>query len=115
MTNSLVPKDLNELLGASDYLRLTILQVNKDLSSFTSESLDESLDDPENIRIQLAEIISRLHEQNFSNLNGFVYRVDLNEKTYQKFLESNDKSFLSREILKREVLKVYLKSQLSDK
>ncbi|MCH2234829.1 MAG: hypothetical protein MK078_11320 [Crocinitomicaceae bacterium] len=113
--NDIIPKDLNELLGAGDYLRLTILQVNKDLSSFTTERLEETEIDPDKIRTQLEQIITLLQEQGFSSLNGFVYRVDLHENKYQDFLKSNDKSFLAQEILKREVLKVYLKSQLSDK
>ena len=51
--NDIIPKDLNELLGAGDYLRLTILQVNKDLSSFTTERLEETEIDPDKIRTQL--------------------------------------------------------------
>ncbi len=113
--NDLVPANLNSLLGTSEYLRLTILQVNKDLSSFTTIRLNESELNINKIQAELISIINSLERTENSSLNGFIYRVDLNEKTYHEYLNSRDKPFLVNEILKREVLKVYLKTQLSNK
>ena len=110
MPNNLEHQNINELLGAKDSLRLTILQINKDLGAFTSLKITESCESLEHLFQELKTIINSLSANNNQKLHGFVYRVDLKESVFIDYVKNNDVDIFVKEIIKREAFKIYLKS-----
>ena len=106
---------MNELLGENDFLRLTIAQINKDLSAFTDERILEPSKSLEHLFQQLKGIIKSLTSSNAQKLQGFVYRVDVKESIFVLYLKNHDVEIFTKEIIKREALKIYLKSKFSKK
>jgi hypothetical protein len=110
--------NLNSLLDQSEFVHLTINQINKDLQGLISE--DDLLRQPvkENFITELLdELTLRLNTLSRSQpelLSQFIYRVDLPEN---KFIESLQIDISLKQlallVLEREAFKVYLKKKFS--
>lgn len=101
-----------------DFLKETCLQINKDLTGYTSISVqltEELLENPlQELTQQLQRIISDLVIKNM--LKPFIYTVDLPEKKFIPFLLQNKtESELAYDIAERCAQKVYLRWHFSNR
>ncbi len=94
---------------------LTIQQIHKDLAGLVTLKSEVLLDFELDIYPQLEDHLKELlKELNDSELQQFVYKVDLKEHDFLNALSAQDDfEKLSFLIIQREAQKVYLKSQYS--
>ncbi|UKN00831.1 hypothetical protein K6119_13940 [Paracrocinitomix mangrovi] len=104
---------LSKYFDKAEFVQKTIAQIEKDLDGlcklqveFTSTKEDDVLD---HIMVQLSEVLKQMSSR---NLQQFIYRVDLQEGQYLEALRKEDELVeLSYMVIRREALKVYLRTQ----
>lgn len=94
-----------------DFVEKTVAQINKDLNGLYHEII--SVEHYENKSV-LEELISKIEVvledlSRQSQLQQFIYAVDLNEKLWLEFMRMQDFKGLSKQIIIREAQKVYLR------
>ncbi|HIP35225.1 MAG TPA: hypothetical protein EYG85_00045 [Crocinitomix sp.] len=113
MNNLTTFKQLKSKFVIDNFAQKTVYQINKDLNGLTLMQVYFKLtnDNLKEISNQLSLILKDLSEN--SQLQQFIYLVDLPEKQWRLFLSNNDFIFLCHQIIIREAQKVYLKEMFS--
>jgi hypothetical protein len=95
----------------SDFVEKTVFQINKDLNGLINETLIIDFENSENKLVDLiSELIPLLIKLvQISHLQQYIYKVDLNEKQWVRFVRTQDLKKLSEQIIIREAQKVYIK------
>lgn len=111
MKNLTTFSQLQEQFQITDFVEKTIFQINKDLNGLIGEllivNLEESNNKLEDVTVQLIPILEQLSKE--SQLQQYIYQIDLKEKEWMAFLTSLDYKMLSEQIIIREAQKVYLR------
>lgn len=109
MSNLTTIQQLKTQFNIEGFAEKTIAQINKDLNGLSVGSIsDANADDLlESVSHQLIPIIDELSKT--SQLQQFIYQVDLPEKQWLVFLNNQDIVFLAHQIIIREAQKVYLR------
>jgi hypothetical protein len=106
---------INESLTNFDFIEKTITQLIKDFNRSGLEvdfELNAILPINEELTNQIALILIKLSA---TDLQQFIYTVDLQEKKFLNAVTINDDfKTLANEILKREALKVFIRSNYSE-
>ena len=115
MKNLTTIKDLVVQFSIDEFVDKTVVQINKDLSSYSIKTIvkTESKDVLSLMIGQLLPIVKELFES--ERLEQFTYRVDLSEKKWIYFIQGFDFEYLSEQIIIREAQKVYLRELFSTK
>jgi hypothetical protein len=105
---------INESLTNFDFVEKTMAQISKDFNRCGLE-VDFELNAILPIKEELTnQIASRLIQLSGTELQQFIYTVDLQENKFLKAVTMNDDFItLANEILKREALKVFIRSNYS--
>jgi len=105
---------INESLSDFDFVEKTMAQISKDFNRCGLEvefELNAILPIKEELTNQIA---SRLIQLSGTELQQFIYTVDLQENKFLNAITMNDDfKTLAGEILKREALKVFIRSNYS--
>jgi len=105
---------INESLSDFDFVEKTMAQISKDFNRCGLEvefELNAILPIKEELTNQIA---SRLIQLSGTELQQFIYTVDLQENKFLNTVTMNDDfKSLAGEILKREALKVFIRSNYS--
>lgn len=109
MSNLTTFDQLKTQFNIEDFALKTFHQINKDLNGLSVNSIEflPSEDNLEQATQQLIPILDELGK--ISQLQQFIYQVDLPEKQWLSFLSHQDLTFLSHQIIIREAQKVYLR------
>ena len=106
--------ELNDFFANHEFIEKTITQLIKDFNRCGLEvefGLNALLPIKEELTNQIA---SRLIQLSGTELQQFIYTVDLQENKFLKAVTMNDDYLtLAHEILKREALKVFIRSNYS--
>ena len=106
--------ELNDFFANHEFIEKTITQLIKDFNRCGLEvefELNALLPIKEELTNQIA---SRLIQLSGTELQQFIYTVDLQENKFLKAVTMNDDfKTLANEILKREALKVFIRSNYS--
>jgi hypothetical protein len=106
--------ELNDFFANHEFIEKTITQLIKDFNRCGLEvefGLNALLPIKEELTNQIA---SRLIQLSGTELQQFIYTVDLQENKFLKAVTMNDDfKTLANEILKREALKVFIRSNYS--
>ena len=106
--------ELNDFFDNKEFIENTISQLIKDFNRCGWEidfELNALLPIKEDLTDQIA---SRLIRLSATELQQFIYTVDLQENKFLKAVTMNDDfKTLANEILKREALKVFIRSNYS--
>ncbi len=107
--------ELNDFFDNKKFIENTISQLIKDFNRCGLEvefELNMLIPIKEDLTNQLA---SRLLRLSTTELQQFIYTVDLQENKFLYVITKNDDfKTLANEILKREALKVFIRSKYSD-
>jgi len=102
---------LQEQFQIKDFVEKTIFQINKDFlglhCGFLVLNIEESDNVLEDTVAQLIPILKQLTKK--SQLQQYIYQVDLKEKQWMAFLTSQNYKILSEQIIIREAQKVFLR------
>lgn len=106
--------ELNDFFDNKEFIENTISQLIKDFNRCGLE-VDFELNAILPIKEELTnQIASRLLRLSGTELQQFIYTVDLQENKFLDAVKMNDDfKTLANEILKREALKVFIKSNYS--
>ena len=108
---------INDLNSAIEFRRKVVTQINKDFAQVGVEEIFETEIDfsYDELWLYVKRIVEYLFEHQLQTLFQFIYRVDLNEKTTKAAFElsENPMEELTRLIIEREAVKVYLKLKFS--
>ena len=109
MSNLTTINQLKAQFNIENFALKTVNQINKDLNGLIVDTLvfSESNDNLDMINHQLLPIIKELDR--VGQLQQFIYQVDLAEKQWMFFINNQDVTFLSHQIIIREAQKVYLR------
>lgn len=113
MNNLTTFSQLVKQFQIQDFVQKTIHQINKDLNGLVEEEIKIIDIENENILAILVTNVEAILEylsQN-SQLQQFIYAVDLNEKSWLNFMQKQDFKGLSEQIIIREAQKVYLRER----
>lgn len=106
---------INESLTSIDFVKKTMDQISKDFNRCGWEiefELNTLLPIKEELTNQIASQLIRLSA---TELQQFIYTVDLQENKFHSAVTMNDDfKSLAGEILKREALKVFIRSNFSE-
>lgn len=108
--------NLERAMDSEEFIALTYLQIKKDATGLIdlSDEFAPALDSPKSsLEDLILTIIHELVNSTPEMLSQFIYRVDLKESIYLNSLANRDFQSLSHEILKREALKVFLRTKFS--
>jgi hypothetical protein len=105
---------INESLANIDFVEKTIAQISKDFNRCGWE-IDLKIETIEFAKEELTkQIASQLSKFSATELQQFIYTVDLQENKFLRAVTVNDDyQSLAEEILKREALKVFIRSNFS--
>ena len=113
MKNLTTIKELVAQFNIDEFVEKTIIQINKDLASYSNQSIEKS--NCQNILDGMVKgllpIIKEMFESN--GLEQFIYRVDLDEKKWIYFTQGFDFEYLCEQIIIREAQKIYLRELFS--
>ena len=106
---------INESLTNFDFVEKTMAQISKDFNRCGLE-VDFELNAILPIKEELTnQIASRLTQLSVTELQQFIYTVDLQENKFLNAVTMNDDfKSLANEIIKREALKVFIRSNYSE-
>ena len=106
--------ELNDFFANHEFIEKTITQLIKDFNRCGLE-VEFELNALLPIKEELTnKIASRLIQLSGTELQQFIYTVDLQENKFLKAVKMNDDYLtLANEILKREALKVFIRSNYS--
>jgi hypothetical protein len=106
---------INESLTNFDFVEKTMAQISKDFNRCGLE-VDFELKAILPIKEELTnQIASRLTQLSVTELQQFIYTVDLQENKFLNAVTMNDDfKSLANEIIKREALKVFIRSNYSE-
>ncbi|MBU3660276.1 MAG: hypothetical protein FGM14_10420 [Flavobacteriales bacterium] len=106
--------EINDFFNNQEFIEKTVAQIIKDFNSCGWEVCFESnsiLPIKEDLTNQIASQLFRLSA---TELQQFIYTVDLQENKFLNAVTKNDDyKSLAGEILKREALKVFIRSKYS--
>ncbi len=106
---------INESLTNIDFVKKTMDQISKDFNRCGWEiefELNTLIPINEDLTNQIASQLIRLSA---TELQQFIYTVDLQENKFHRAVTMNDDlKSLAGEILKREALKVFIRSNFSE-
>ena len=107
--------ELNDFFANHEFIEKTISQLIKDFNRCGLE-VDFELNAILPIKEELTnQIASRLIQLSATELQQFIYTVDLQENIFLNAVRMNDDfKTLANEILKREALKVFIRSNYSE-
>ncbi|MEI2760606.1 MAG: hypothetical protein V9G42_14345 [Bacteroidia bacterium] len=103
----------NQNFQQRDLIKQTVLQLNKDLlpCGLVVEWSGDTFSAYQEIVMQLEAIIFQLAKTGSSNLNAWLYRVDIPEKTLKKVLNKQDnQQALAQAILERTFIKIMFRN-----
>jgi len=102
---------LKEQFSIENFVEKTVNQFNKDALGLINEKIDVPLlDSPNVLELLITEVKQLLKMLNdTSNLQQFIYKVDLNEKKWCYFTAFQNYDTLAEEVIIREAQKVYLR------
>ncbi|HMR45679.1 MAG TPA: hypothetical protein PKC85_02740 [Bacteroidia bacterium] len=103
----------NQNFQQRDLIEQTVLQLNKDLlpCGLVVEWGGNTFSAYQDIVLQLEAIIFQLAKSGSSNLNAWLYRVDIPESTLKRIInQTNRVELLAPAILERTFIKVYYRN-----
>jgi len=102
---------LKQQFSIENFVEKTVNQFNKDAFGLVDEEIDvPPLDAPnvlEALIVEVQQLLKMLSDT--SNLQQFIYKVDLNEKKWIYFTSFQNYELLAEEVIIREAQKVYLR------
>jgi hypothetical protein len=107
--------DIKNFFSREEFVLKTCQQIQKDLLGLSTLNQNFDIDFDQDVMLQMVDLM-RLELKNLSRteLQQFIYKVDLNEQGFNTAISQNDDNeeliFL---IIQREAQKVYLKHKLS--
>jgi len=106
---------LVEQFQIQDFVEKTIQQLNKDLNGLAESEIKLTTAKSENVLDDLIVVLSgKLDElSRISQLQQFIYIVDLKENEWLSFISNQDLKSLAEQIIIREAQKVYLREMFS--
>ena len=102
---------LKQQFSIENFAKKTVNQFNKDAFGLVDEELNLPLLDSPNVLEFLMNDVEQLLKtlSDSSNLQQFIYKVDLNEKKWIYFTSFQNYELLAEEVIIREAQKVYLR------
>lgn len=115
MNNLTTFSQLVEQFQIQDFVEKTIQQLNKDLNGLAESEIKLTTAKSENVLDDLIVVLSgKLDElSRISQLQQFIYIVDLKENEWLSFISNQDLKSLAEQIIIREAQKVYLREMFS--
>tara|TARA_R110002096_G_scaffold339067_1_gene532503 strand:+ start:18 stop:365 length:348 start_codon:yes stop_codon:yes gene_type:complete len=106
---------LVEQFQIQDFVEKTIQQLNKDLNGLAESEIKLTTAKSENVLDDLIVVLSgKLDElSRISQLQQFIYIVDLKENEWLSFISNQDLKSLAEQIIIREAQKVYLREMFN--
>lgn len=96
----------------ADFAQKTLNQFRKDALTFIDvDQMEMKTTEFNEVVKKLTNIVKKI--DHIGRLQGFIYRVDLDEKDWKQWLKTNDFNVLTEKILIREATKVYLREFFS--
>jgi hypothetical protein len=109
MSNLTTFNQLKAQFNIKDFALKTFTQINKDLNGLSVNSIDFT-PSGDNLNTATQQLLPILYElSKISQLQQFIYQVDLPEKQWILFLDNQDFTFLTHQIIIREAQKVYIR------
>lgn len=111
MKNLTTINQLEEQFQINDFVDKTIFQLNKDLNGLSVDTLKIDFNESDDkLLVVVNNLIPILEElSKNSQLQQFIYQIDLKEKQWFKFLTTLEFNPLAEQIIIREAQKVYLR------
>lgn len=115
MNNLTTFSQLVEQFQIQDFVEKTIQQLNKDLNGLAESEIKLTTAKSENVLDDLIVVLSgKLDElSRISQLQQFIYIVDLKENEWLSFISNQDLKSLAEQIIIREAQKVYLREMFN--
>ena len=116
MKNLTTINQLDEQFQIHDFVEKTILQLNKDLNGLSVEALIVDFKTSyEKLHIVIDNLIPILEVlSKNSQLQQFIYQIDLKEKQWLSFLSTLEFKILAEQVIIREAQKVYLREMFKN-
>jgi hypothetical protein len=102
---------LKQQFSIENFVEKTVNQFNKDAFGLIDDELNlPPLDSPNVLELLISDLQKLLKVlSDSSNLQQFIYKVDLNEKKWIYFTSFQNYELLAEEVIIREAQKVYLR------
>lgn len=111
MKNLTTINHLKQQFSIENFVEKTVNQFNKDAFGLIDDELNlPPLDSPNVLELLISDLQKLLKVlSDSSNLQQFIYKVDLNEKKWIYFTSFQNYELLAEEVIIREAQKVYLR------
>ncbi len=109
--------ELEQYFANHDFVKRTVLQIEKDLSGLCDLRLDSSeigSDPLKTLEVYLLNVLEELLNSPNQKLAQFIYKVDLPQEKFEQLLVVRDMQELAHEIIRREAQKVYLRKKFAN-